>query len=42
MQREPTPLHESERMKIKCGEKHFEEFSDDGVEFKIDRNVLDL
>jgi type III restriction enzyme len=37
-----TLLRESERMKIKCGEKHFAEFASDGIKFAVVSKVSDL
>lgn len=37
-----TLLRESERMKIHCGQKHFEEFAGEGVAFKVVGNLVDL
>ncbi|MDI9867552.1 DEAD/DEAH box helicase family protein [Flectobacillus sp. DC10W] len=37
-----TLLRESERMKIRCGEKHFAEFSNEEVQYKVVGNLMDL
>lgn len=40
--KDKTLLRESERMKIKCGEKHFAEFSNEEVQYKVVGSLGDL
>lgn len=40
--KDKTLLRETERMKIHCGEKHFEKFKDDNVEYRVVGSMTDL